>query len=619
MKLALKLDKKALQTFLLENVEKIVLGSIVVCFLLIVYGAVRRDSYEKGPSNLVDDAVKAQEYVNNTRPQGHTPDLKDYPGIARQSQTHINEEGYDFSVSWNPPLFEQANMRTKPKLYAVEEIRTAADHGPLTMKAFAGQSKGQRWVVLTGVVPKRRQAEAFKQALGDTLNTATESDLVPTYRSFEVERAEVTGPAAPEEADWKPLDLSETKEEMSEANPHSDDKLPAELLDKGLTQPLPQLGGRSWNPDDIYHPRLSGPTASAVSHDAGAYQGQKVAWEGEINNNRDLAAPLRVVFSTAGESADGPPVFFAVDYDTKEAAKAAQAGKITGIVVGKAEVKVLTKDPQGSATVPRPETVPLLKPDASRQHPSAAGDAGAPRNLPAGGVDLKGGLPQYVLFRFFDLGVQPGRQYRYRVRLVLANPNYRVPPRYLESPQLANDELLQTSWTEPSEIIAVPPDVHLLVSSVTRPSAWPHPGDPAGSPPTMYLGDVAKPSAEMMVVKWDEPSGQEAARKFAAVRGTVADFPAEERNGLKTDYVTGAIVLDLKGGLPIAGKDRKLASLGEVLVLDTDGNLRVHSELDDQGEYDQRGKGPAAPAGARPGTPAASPAGGRPGGLGDLK
>ena len=42
----------------------------------------------------------------------------------------------------------------------------------------------------------------------------------------------------------------------------------------------------------------------------------------------------------------------------------------------------------------------------------------------------------YYLFRFFDFTVESGKRYVYRVRLMLLNPNYEIPPRFLISDEL---------------------------------------------------------------------------------------------------------------------------------------------------------------------------------------
>ncbi len=54
--------------------------------------------------------------------------------------------------------------------------------------------------------------------------------------------------------------------------------------------------------------------------------------------------------------------------------------------------------------------------------------------------------PKYALLRLFDFTVKPGVSYRYRVSLVLKNPNYGEPAIYLANPEFAKQQYLQTPW-----------------------------------------------------------------------------------------------------------------------------------------------------------------------------
>ena len=91
--------------------------------------------------------------------------------------------------------------------------------------------------------------------------------------------------------------------------------------------------------------------------------------------------------------------------------------------------------------------------------------------------------PAFLLLRYFDYKVEPGKHYVYRVRLALANPNYIPPPGrpptrersgvsnlkpgYLKDPKLAEKQWLETDWSEPSPVISMPRDTRVLALSVT--------------------------------------------------------------------------------------------------------------------------------------------------------
>jgi hypothetical protein len=63
-----------------------------------------------------------------------------------------------------------------------------------------------------------------------------------------------------------------------------------------------------------------------------------------------------------------------------------------------------------------------------------------------------------LLFRYFDFDVEPGKAYRYRVRLILKNPAYNLPPELAMLPQVVQGETRATEWSEPTAPVIVQDD-----------------------------------------------------------------------------------------------------------------------------------------------------------------
>ena len=55
----------------------------------------------------------------------------------------------------------------------------------------------------------------------------------------------------------------------------------------------------------------------------------------------------------------------------------------------------------------------------------------------------------YCLFRFIDTSVKPGRLYRYRVTLRAWNPNWNLPKKFLDNPELADEQFVQSATSAP--------------------------------------------------------------------------------------------------------------------------------------------------------------------------
>lgn len=74
----------------------------------------------------------------------------------------------------------------------------------------------------------------------------------------------------------------------------------------------------------------------------------------------------------------------------------------------------------------------------------------------AAGSEPAGTGAEYRLFRFIDLHVEPGASYRYRVRLSVWNPNYRLRARYLTSEDVGSSAKLASDPSEMSPLVVVP-------------------------------------------------------------------------------------------------------------------------------------------------------------------
>lgn len=92
-------------------------------------------------------------------------------------------------------------------------------------------------------------------------------------------------------------------------------------------------------------------------------------------------------------------------------------------------------------------------PTDNAQTPVSPGGASA-------GQDLT--IPDYCLMRFVDVDLQPGKRYRYRFKIRMANPNYQRPD--VASPDYKKDKELESKeWFEVRETVVVPPELYYYV------------------------------------------------------------------------------------------------------------------------------------------------------------
>lgn len=671
MKLKLSLDKNSIQEFLLDHVEKFVFGVVVLCFFGLVYGAASRERFDKEPRQLEQQVQGARSYIEKTPPEkdGLEPP-PDYERLVQDVRSKIKPDDYLAQEEvpgvdgqpqmvpkpWSPLVFEQREKRSAPLLFAVEQLRGAAGRGALSQTGSTGIRpggaaaalttglSGRRWVVLTGVVPVGRQLAAYREAFSRSQYTGPAD--VPQYVYYRVERAEVPGLAAGAEPQWRALNIRQAFEQAKGWGGKTGDLIPQRFIHPVLTFPLAPRVDKNWGPE-VAHEAITGPPFDAVWNNPNAYRGRKVTWDG-VEASRE---GLRVVYAwgvQSGLAIPGDARYFAVDYANPDAGSVlTRGGTITGVVQGQVQVLVNRTDRTSGAVTQQSMLVPLIKPVEEAEGPS--GKTAVPTPEPLGAdLGVESGLgatpatpaapsegpaktgDESLLFRFFDFDVQPGAKYRYRVRLMLSNPNKDVPERYLErelverkrqleaaareaqaagNAALARSLLMQwqyieTPWTEATAIVPVPRDSNILAGPVS-------PGPRATDEPSTFI----------MIVKWLETTGTEAYQDFSVRRGAMANFtgmefpprgstrPGEEKtsrpattggpasattappSGTLVDYLTDTLIVDMRGGRKLPGRDRNVTEPGEILVLEPDGAVRVLSEAEDESEFKQRKQG----------------------------
>jgi hypothetical protein len=238
-----------------------------------------------------------------------------------------------------------------------------------------------------------------------------------------------------------------------------------------------------------------------------------------------------------------------------------------------------------------------------------------------GGARMAGPPAEYKLFRFYDFQVEPGKKYKYRVKLFLIDPNRPREPQLAPLPAYLDDEALtrvkkveaadaqapatngipqrtfwvETDWSEWSEVASIPPQYRMLAGAAT----------PERTTPNRESGQevlVPEPGSEteanVLALVWDHAKAADMPGQLTAVRGSVLNFTADA-NVLHPvnlqvftlpnyNFRTDVMVLDVRGGRDLPTNNRAeidLKSPGELLLVDMEGNLMVHNELDDIRDY----------------------------------
>jgi hypothetical protein len=184
-----------------------------------------------------------------------------------------------------------------------------------------------------------------------------------------------------------------------------------------------------------------------------------------------------------------------------------------------------------------------------------------------------------VMIRAFDFTAKEDETYRYRVRIVVFNPNK---GREDISPGVDNKvEELRGPWSEATDDVNMPPDV--------MPYAM-------GTIPVMPASDM---KVQFEVIRFNPVDGVTVPRNFEASPGELigeprtAEIPASDGTGKKSktiDFNSHQIVLDVfankkTGGyqpLPTGFVGPPIVKPALALVLRPDGSVVLHNQVDDE-------------------------------------
>ena len=233
--------------------------------------------------------------------------------------------------------------------------------------------------------------------------------------------------------------------------------------------------------------------------------------------------------------------------------------------------------------------------------------------LPGRRVPATTEVTQYKLIRFFDMDVQPGKSYRYRVRVFLEDPNnpnmdptngyVNVAPRRRSlsvkvierlNKQQADDATknvyyVVSDWSEATAPVSLPSTSRAYAGEV-EPARMAAGAD--GS-----LVQQSEPTRYVVPVVWHDGLAIDVATEAKTVRGSVLNFNKKQFDVLDPvslvikllksyDFQSQFLVADVRGGEDLPGDRKELVTAaGEYAMLDGQGNFVVLNELDDSKEY----------------------------------
>lgn len=509
--------------------------------------------------------------------------------------------------------------------------------------------------VVSGVAPHKALVDEYKKAFEDSAGFNLMRDR-PNYLSFIAERVDVTADPTkePAEGDWKKVaDLRQQEKMMKEWAGTNAEIVNFLYTDPELTvAPLPLLI-RDYRPL-VSHPDvpLSGKEVIVPQNAEGEDKGKEEESDSEEDQFSSRRRPNQGGGMMQGSGGMGMP---------------------TPGGGGSSGLGMPTPGGSGGLGMPTPGgrggmggrgamgSGGMLDDGGEGDMGSSGALSGG--NMFGGGSTTLDAESDYKLIRFYDFDIKPGHVYRYRIRLVIEDPNY--PEDQTLDPDLSilkNEVftrvvgLRSEDDKKPANREGVKPRTFYRYTDWSVPSApayAPSPGMFANGPIEISKRTMTITNAEnkqviievdssarghlgnVVFAEWDAALGIDVPTQYEAQKGSLLFFNTRDKEPEVVDPVSRAVkkmkdykmteavaVIDVRGGENLAHNDDrqdKLTFSGEMLLFRNDGSLAVSDELDDQDafrmftfadEKEQADKSAAAPAGGGLGGGIGSPTGG---------
>lgn len=380
--------------------------------------------------------------------------------------------------------------------------------------------RGERFISVRGVWPVLQQLQQYRSAMN--LQSAQDARALLEIVDFVLERKTAIAGADPWAGEWQTIDISKAKEVLNECPDFDIDTFDPRLVDVTITMPLPKrLLGR-WG-DYATHPQIKD------------YQLKGPELERELKLQERLMR----------------------EYE-KMSARLPQKPKPRGGFAGtQTNFRGMADSIYSSAEGTNQFNTGMRS--YMEQDPTMMGMAGTGSGGKLSPPDLKARLTaaeRLFLFRYFDFDVLPGYAYRYRVKLMLRNPNYQRPLDQVIDKSVAEGETRETDWSTESTVAVVPESTNYFLKTVNRDPA--HEGGRPGAKAVAYL----------KMFQWDRDVGTMIADTIQVL--SIGQFLGEEKKKTwhldvakpsfreeEVSFQTDDLYLDGFGDLRVTADDHK--------------------------------------------------------------
>ncbi len=485
-----KFDADSLKELCINHFEKVLFGILVVFFLMMIQSALQVKPYTKKPDQLSSACNQARAKLEAV--QEVEPVTRSYDTLVVGIQEEIPAAQYATAASWNPILSKEGQKRKSPRALAVTNLNVVEWHGSVqrpqrTDEAGAenafddglggrrlSQTEGVRCCILIGELPMAEQELEYQRKLGlrdlskfqDAARTNTMENPAdsPMFYNYSVQRAEV--PADGDiskltDKDWEDLRKKlRGKPSINEQRIHyfqGDGKLGS----RGGSMDLPD----KYAPPELW--RVAKTAEDLEAQKDGKTQDGKTA-KGKNTRGMNPAAMAGPDGMTVNGMTQAKNESLMIPLpQVVQSSSSMQFDWVTYLPYPEEfELELNSMDGRG---LRRPGS-DADEEDADAEEDTAEEEEDEYEVVENQNVNDNMDREANVrLFRYVDYTVEPGKQYVYRVKVQLHNPNYQYdPPFNVENPDDRKVKYLESAWSNVTPPVTIPLDQHFYLPGYAK-------------------------------------------------------------------------------------------------------------------------------------------------------
>ena len=361
------------------------------------------------------------------------------------------------------------------------------------------QARGQRFAAIRGLFDVRQQRLNLARAL--RLPLPSDADQHLEFRGFRIQRQRaVPGENPWREENWEELDIEEAVRVLADASGFALPILDPRVTNHYITMPLPPRLEGYWT-EEATHPRLEQfklsddereqlesmitslrEQADELERNDNSKKGGFSELQMEISELRNRATEEQM--KKLREKVSQSPK--TIDDRVKEifGLEAPQAGgAYTGLDItrgggsgrgrgfrGRSMLSGRNEDDDGDGR----SSLGFGRTRSNRRNLRNRMAVNRQRNMldvlddPLQTQGIQAAIGRVLLFRYLDFTVKPGEAYRYRVKLIFNNPAFEAYEReQVDDEAVIQGETRESDWSEPSQVVVIPPDTHAFVANAT--------------------------------------------------------------------------------------------------------------------------------------------------------